>query len=335
MSTRLIIDTDTAQDDAFALLLALRTPGVRLEAITVAAGNVPFEQQLENALYTVEVAGRSGDVPVHPGARQPLLRPWVGAQEVHGADGMGDADFPRARQRPESEHAVDAMVRHVMASPGQIAIVAQAPLTNLALAVRREPRLPRATRHLYVMGGTNNGIGNITPAAEYNFYVDPEAAAIVLDAGFELTLVDWNLTLDQGLFDLAQLREIADLGTPLSEFFVRTNASALEFCRRQGIPGSTHPDSLTCAIAIDPSLVRRSRMVRVDVETQGALTRGYSSVDLLGVTGREPNARLVEEVDSKRFYAMMRQVLSGDRARPPALGAQDRPPATTFRPKRV
>lgn len=314
MATSLIIDTDTAQDDAFSLLLALRTPAVRLAAITIVAGNVPFEQQVENALYTVQVAGRAHEVPVHPGCDRPLLRPWVGAQHVHGDDGMSGAGFPPADQRPAAEHAVDAIVRLVMESPGETTIVAQGPLTNLALAVRREPRIAAATKHLFVMGGTNNGIGNVTPAAEYNFYVDPEAAKIVVAAGFPLTLVDWNLSLRQAVFDEATLARIARLDTPLSRFFTTVNRSALEFCRRQGIPGSTHPDSLTCALAIDPRMVRRSRTCFVDVETEGTLTRGYSFVDWLGSSGRQPNARLVEEIDSECFVSMMLQMLGAEPA---------------------
>ena len=307
--TRLIIDTDTAQDDAFSLLLALRTPGVQVEAITVVTGNVPFEQQVENALYTVEVAGRSGEVPVHRGCDRPLLRPWVSAQDVHGEDGMGDAGFAPARQRPAAEHAADAIVRLLMASPGEIDVVAHGPLTNLAAAVVRQPAIARAARHLYVMGGTNNGIGNVTPAAEYNFYVDPEAARIVLAAGFDLTLVDWTLTLDQGVFSPQTLERIERLDTPWSRFFTAVNRSALDFCRRQGIVGSTHPDSMTCALAIEPGLALRSRRCFVDVETQGELTRGYCLVDRLGTTGRDPNTTLVDDIDQERFLAMMLRAL--------------------------
>lgn len=307
---RLIIDTDTAGDDVFSLLLGLRTPGVTLEAITVCCGNVAFAQEVENALYTVEMAGRSGEVAVHPGMERPLIAPWVGAEYVHGADGMGDSHFPAARQRPDPEHAVDALIRHILAHPGEVTVVAQAPLTNLAVAVAREPRLAQAVRHVFIMGGTNNGIGNITPAAEYNFYVDPEAAKIVLASGLAITLVDWNLCLRQAVFDAGELQEIAKLDTKLARFFQQVNRRALEFCRAQGLAGSTHPDALTCALAIDPGLVRKSRACFVDVETRGELTRGYACVDWLGVLGRQPNVRVVEEVDHGRFFEMMLQALS-------------------------
>ena len=135
-------------------------------------------RSVENALYTVEMAGRSGEVPVYAGCPQPLAGDWVGAEYVHGQDGMGDSFFPRAAQRPEPEHAVDELLRRIDQSPGELTILAQAPLTNLATAVTRDPSIAGKVAHLYVMGG---GVGNITPAAEYNFYVDPEAAKIVFE----------------------------------------------------------------------------------------------------------------------------------------------------------
>lgn len=306
----LIIDTDTAGDDVFSLLLGLRTPEVDLRAITINVGNVAFDQQVENALYTVEMAGRSGEVPVYPGCDRPLIQRWVDAAYVHGEDGMGDSHFPRASQRPAPEHAVDALIRCVMEAPGEVTIVAQAPLTNLAVAFMREPRIASQVKGLFVMGGTNNGIGNVTPAAEYNFYVDPEAARIVIRAGFPLTLVDWNLCLRYSVFGDRELGRIERMNTPLSRFFGQVNRRALAFCREVGIPGSTHPDTLTCALAIDETLITRASRYYVDVETQGELTRGYSSVDTIDALKQPPNARVVEEVDVDRFREMVFRVLA-------------------------
>lgn len=307
MPTRLVIDTDTAGDDVFSLLLALRHPEAQLEAITICCGNVGFDQEVENALYTVQTSGRGGEVPVFPGCRRPLLADWVGAEYVHGEDGMGDSGFPLAEQRPESEHAVDALVRLINDNPGELTLIAQAPLTNIAVAVMRDPSIAHKVKRLYVMGG---GDGNVTPAAEYNFYVDPEAARIVLKAGFPLTLVTWTLTLSHGQFDREQLAGIDRLGTPLSTFFGQVNRRALAFCLEHGLSGSSHPDALTCAIALDPSLVERASSRYVDVETAGELTRGYSSIDVGGFFGREPNADVVEAVDSGRFYRMLLGVLA-------------------------
>src|SRR5207249_4273775 len=151
---------------------------------------------------------------------------WVGAEYVHGQDGMGDSFFPQAGQRTEPEHAVDELIRRINESPGELTILAQAPLTNLAAAVTRDPSIAGKVAHLWVMGG---GVGNITPAAEYNFFVDPEAAKIVADAGFPITLFTWTLTRTHGVFDDAKLAQIAALGTPLAKFFGQVNRKAREF----------------------------------------------------------------------------------------------------------
>jgi purine nucleosidase len=306
--TRLIVDTDTAGDDVFSLLIALLHPQAQLEAITVCCGNVSFEQELENALYTVEMAGRSGEVPVYAGIRTPLIAEWVGAEYVHGNDGMGDSGFPRAKQRPEPEHAVDELVRRINDSPGELTILAQAPLTNLAAAVTRDPSITGKVAQLHVMGG---GYGNITPAAEYNFFVDPEAAKIVVNAGFPLTLFTWTLTRTHGVFDDEKLARIAALGTPLAAFFGQVNRKAREFDDKVNhLGGSTHPDSMACAAIIDPSLVLATEEAVVDVETSGALTRGWSLIDTLDRTGREPNARVVTAFDTERFFELMVSILS-------------------------
>jgi purine nucleosidase len=303
---RLIVDTDTAGDDVASLLIALRHPNAQLEAITVCCGNVSFEQQVENALYSVEKAGRGGEVPVFPGCRRPLLREWAGAEYVHGEDGMGDNFFPPAQQRPEDEHGVDALVRLVNESPGELTILAQAPLTNIAAAVVRDPGFAKKVKRLVIMGG---GVGNITPAAEYNFYVDPEAAKIVFGAGFHITLFTWTLTLSHGVFDDAKLQRLAALESELSRFYEAFNRKALEFERKTGIQGTTHPDSMACAAIVAPELLRSSYDCFVDVETQGELTRGYSAIDRFHRYGREPNATVVDDFDNDGFFELMLGVL--------------------------
>jgi purine nucleosidase len=304
---RLIVDTDTAGDDVFSLLIGLLHPNAQLEAITVCVGNVRFEQEVENALYTVEMAGRAGEVPVYAGCDRPLIADWVGAEYVHGQDGMGDSFFPKAKQRPEPEHAVDELVRRINESPGELTILAQAPLTNIAVAVARDPSLAQKVKRLYVMGG---GTGNITPAAEFNFYVDPEAAKIVFKAGFPITLFTWTVTLSHGVVSDGRLEALHALDTPLTRFFEQVNRKALEFERSTGIQGSTHPDSMVAAAIVDPSLVLETRECFVDVETAGDLTRGYSLIDTLGTLGKEPNATVVEGFDVDRFYELLVEILS-------------------------
>jgi purine nucleosidase len=307
MSVRLVVDTDTAGDDVASLLIALRHPSVQIEAVTVCCGNVRFEQQVENALYAIERAGRSGEVPVFPGCERPLLREWAGAEYVHGQDGMGDSFFPPARQRPEEEHGVRALTRLVAENPGELTILAQAPLTNIGAAVARDRAFAQNVKELVIMGG---GVGNITPAAEYNFYVDPEAAKMVFGAGFpRITLFTWTLTLSHGVFDDAKLERIKALDTDLSRFYEAFNRKALEFERKTGVPGTTHPDSMACAAIVAPELVRSSFDCFVDVETQGELTRGFSAIDRLNRYGREPNATVVDDFDTDRFFDLMLDML--------------------------
>ena len=318
---RLIIDTDTAGDDVFSLILALTRPGVSVEAITISHGNVGFAQHAENALKTVEVCGRAGQVPVYLGAERPLSRKPLEAAYVFGADGMSDAGFAPTPQRPAPGEAADEIVRRIMADPGEITLLAQAPLTNLALAVQREPAIAKACRHLWIMGGTDNAVGNVTPAAEYNFYVDPEAAKIVLAAGFDVSIVTWTLTLRDGLFTLDQLAQLEALDTPRSRFFTQVNRTSLAFSQTtQGLGGSLHPDALTCAVALDERLILASEMCAVDVETRGELTRGYLSVshpilpdaELADpeLVARPPNARVIKAADSAAFFAAMMATLA-------------------------
>ncbi|SEQ03164.1 purine nucleosidase [Faunimonas pinastri] len=319
---RPIIDTDTAGDDCFSLLLALRDPAVKLEAITICNGNVQFEQQVENALYTVEVAGRGGTVPVHPGCPRPMLRKPLDAAYVFGRDGMSDANFHRAQQRPDDRHAIDAIVDRVMANPGEITILAQAPLTNIAAAYVKEPRIAENLRHLWIMGGTDNALGNVTSAAEFNFYVDPEAAKIVLNAGFRTSVVTWTATVRDAVLSPADLSEIEAMDTPLSRFFTQVNRASVEFSMKTGrLAGSVQPDSVTCACMLDESLVLESADCVIDVEVAGELTRGYSSVSHATLPdqaeadpelgqARGANARVVKRIDTAGYRAMLMKALA-------------------------
>ncbi|MDZ8275730.1 nucleoside hydrolase [Microbacterium aquimaris] len=311
MTLRLIHDTDTAQDDAFALLIGLRHPNAVVEAVTINYGNVGFDQMVENALYTIEVADIGRHVPVFEGCRLPMIAPFDDSSYVHGVDGFGGAGFPKAAQRPEAENAVTALIRMINDNPGELTIIAQAPLTNLACAVVADRSIAGKVKHLYIMGGTNNALGNITAAAEANFWHDPEAAKIVLAAGFPVTVVTWDLVMNQGRFSPEQLQIIDELDTPQSRFFAKANRASVEYVEKtHGVRGSTHPDSIAAAIAVEPAIVTRATDYFVDVETSPGLTQGYMLVDAVRRSGREPNARVIEEIDQDLFFATMVRALS-------------------------
>lgn len=300
----LVIDTDTAADDCFALLVGLLDPRADLKAVTIVGGNVGFDQQVHNALLTMSLAGRS--VPVHLGARDPLEREWVSAEDVHG-DGVGGQVYDGALET-EAEPAVDTLIRLAAENPGQLRVVCIGPLTNIALAVQKDPAFVTNVAGLWIMGGSINARGNITPAAEYNIYVDPEAAAIVFEAGFaNVTVISWDpLTIRDTVVTQPRLDRIAALDTPLSRFFVRANAATFAFDLENGLGGSTHPDSLTALLAIDPSYVLAAGSYRVEVETQGELTRGATVFDW---RSSAPNATAIESIDGERFFEYLLQLL--------------------------
>lgn len=296
---RMIIDTDTAADDSFALLVGLLHPNASLEAITIVAGNVAFEQQIENALLTVKAAGRSDEVPVHLGARVPMLRPWHESR-AHG-DGKGNHDFEKPTQLPSDEGAAEALVRIVKENPGQIDILAIGPLTNIATAVQLDRDFAGKVRELWVMGGCDNSVGNVTAAAEYNFYVDPEAADIVMNAGFDVTIATWTLTLAQATWSEEQLAEIAAIDNDLARFFTILDKPNIAYNRSEGIMGSTHPDSVTAMMLVRPDLVRARSRKFVAIETRSELTRGYSLFDDRPHRNA-PNATVIDEIDADGFF---------------------------------
>ena len=304
-----IIDTDTAQDDCIAILLGLLDPAAELLAITMVAGNVGFEQQVANAHLTLNVAGKLGRVPVHAGCRRPMLRDWVSATDVHG-DGSGGLSMDASAAVLSDEHGVDALLRITSERPGEVNIVAIGPLTNIATATVLDRGFASRVKSLYVMGGSNNGRGNVTASAEYNFYVDPEAAQIVMDAGFaDLHLVTWDpVTLRDATIRRVDFDRLGELGTPLARFFHRMCAATIDYDESVGIDGSTHPDSLAIALLLHPELVLAEAPYRVDVETRSELTRGYSAM-AWNKFNLVPNALVVEEVDSARFFGLLEQLL--------------------------
>ncbi|MDU5141229.1 MAG: nucleoside hydrolase [Paenibacillus dendritiformis] len=309
---RVIIDTDTAGDDTIAILTALHY--FQVEGIMITGGNVQFDQQVENALYTVQVAGKSGQVPVYKGHEGPIM--GIGQKEhrtvedVHGKDGMGDSFFEKAIQSPEKGHAVDFLIEAVHNNPGKIHLLAIAPLTNIAMAIKKDPTIVPKIPHLYIMGGTNNALGNITPSAEYNFYVDPEAAKIVLHSGIPITMVGWEMCTQYSIMDDNDHEEIEALGTKGAKFFKDVNKVVMRFNKTvHRLNGTTHPDTLLAAVAADEKIMTKSNLFHVDVETVGELTRGYSLVDINNRLERTRNVRVCEAIDREAFKNMLLDVL--------------------------
>jgi purine nucleosidase len=233
----------------------------------------------------------------------------VDASYGHGKDGLGDSGYPSSKRRVADEHAVHALIRLANLSPGGLTLVAIGPLTNLVLATRLDPALPTKYKRLVVMGGSIRGLGNVTPAAEFNVYADPEAAAIVLDAWPGLTLVSWETALDHGL-SAEQVETLLAIHSPRAEFFRRVTRRILEFVQQfLGVKGLFPCDPLAMAVALEPDIVRKVEAQYVQVELAGQHTRGYTAVDRRGQTGREANVNLVLEVDRERFWELMQAVV--------------------------
>src|SRR5580704_796419 len=285
MPRTFLIDTDTASDDAVALIMALRAPDVRVAAITVVAGNVPIEQATRNALYTAELCG--ANVPVYSGAATPLLRTYQNATWFHGRDGLGDHNYPAAREAPEATHAVDAIIATIEANPG-IVLVTLGPLTNIALALAKRPAIAQLVSRCVIMGGAPCCEGNITPAAEYNIYVDPEAARMVVRSGMPVELIGWQLSRAESVLNDREIAAVEALKTPLAHFAIECNSHARGAYKVQtGEDGICLPDPVAMCLAIDPSVGTSWSEHYLDVEVQSELTRGMTVVDRLNVADDE------------------------------------------------
>ncbi len=285
-----LIDTDTASDDAVALIMALRNPHIQVVAITTVAGNVPVLQATQNALYTAELCG-SG-VPVFIGAEKPLYRERYGAEWFHGLDGLGDHGYPPPKRAAEKRNVVDAIVEIIEANPGLV-LVTLGPLTNIALALQKSPSMAAKVSRCVVMGGNPCCEGNVTPAAEYNIWCDPEAARIVFRSGLPVELVGWHLCRGPAVLSLSDLRHVLALKNPIAQFAIECNSHAQQALRRQtGEHGIALPDPVAMAIALDPSIVTAQTRHFADVETESELTRGMTVVDRLNVAADERNREI-------------------------------------------
>jgi purine nucleosidase len=316
-----LIDTDTASDDAVAIMMALAEPNVRVLGLTTVAGNVGLEQATQNALLTAEIC--NSDVPVFAGADKPLNRAHDHAHWFHGKDGLGDRGFPMPKRKPEREPAVDAILRLAKAQPG-VTLVTLGPLTNIALALERDPGLAERIGRCVVMGGAPCCEGNVTPAAEYNIWVDPEAARAVFRSKLNIEMIGWHVSRGPSVLRDDEIAAIEALGTAKAKFAIESNMTAREAYRVQTSEiGLSLADPTAMAVALDRSIGLAWSRHRVAIESGSELTRGMTVVDRLNVhhdtnnahvwreaAGEHEGADVLWTLDSRRFKAMLKAALA-------------------------
>ena len=319
MTRTFLIDTDTASDDAVALIMALRAPDVRIAAITVVAGNVDVKQATRNALYTTELC--KSIVPVYSGAEKPLLRTYQNATWFHGRDGLGDHNYRAPQRSAERKHAVDAIIETIDANPGLV-LVTLGPLTNVALALSKVPTIAAKVSRCVIMGGAPCCEGNVTPAAEYNIWVDPEAASIVMRSGLPVELIGWHLCRGEAVLDPSDIALVDGFNNPLAQFAIESNSHARVALKIQtGEDGICLPDPVAMCLALDPTVGIEWSEHYVEVEAQSELTRGMTVVDRLNVADDERNravwepairngrAKVCWSINNKRWKEALYQAL--------------------------
>jgi purine nucleosidase len=300
----IIIDTDPGQDDAVAILLALASPELDVLGITTVAGNVPLHLTSRNALMVCELAGRP-DMRVFAGCDRPLLRPLVTAEHIHGRTGLDGPDLPEPTMALQPAHAVDWLVETLMAAgEGEVTLCPLGPLTNVAMALAREPRIASRIREIVLMGGGFFEGGNITPAAEFNIHVDPHAAAMVLGSGVPVVMMPLDVT-HKALTSRVRVERLRALGNragpavaALLDFFERYDEA------KYGSDGGPLHDPCTIAYLLRPELFA-GRRVNVEVETRSELTMGMTVVDWWRVTDRPANALVMRDIDADGFFDLL------------------------------
>ncbi|MEM6630592.1 MAG: nucleoside hydrolase [Bacteroidota bacterium] len=297
----ILIDTDTASDDAVALVMALNHPNIQVEALTVVAGNVPLDQAVQNALYTVALCGK--DTPVYGGLAKPLLRELQTAQFIHGKDGLGDIGLPLSGRVPAGGNAIDVILDSIRRFPRELEIIALGPLTNLAIAFAKEPDLVNQVKHCYIMGGVGKGPGNVTSVSEYNIWADPEAAQIVFQSGVPITMIGWDIAVGYAAFDANEVEAVRSLRTPLAKFCMDIQGDRSELSKGKYI--FTLPDPIAMAVALDGSIATYVEEHFVEISLSDNNTRGMTLIDYPMITQKTPNTRVVLEASKEKFLRML------------------------------
>ncbi|RPE71317.1 purine nucleosidase [Pacificibacter maritimus] len=300
---KIIIDTDPGQDDAVAILLALGSPEIDVLGITTVAGNVPLALTTTNALKVCEVAGRR-DVKVFAGCDRPLAQKLVTAEHVHGESGLDGIELPAPTLQAQDTHGVDFIIETLRNEPsGTVTLCPLGPLTNIATAFERAPDIIERVQEIVLMGGAYFEVGNITPAAEFNIYVDPEAADIVFKSGAKLTVLPLDVThkalvTKERLIPFKAMGHLGDVVIGWMDFFERFDIE------KYGSAGGPLHDPTVIAYVIKPELFT-GRFINVEIETKSELTRGMTVADWWGVTDRAPNATFIGDVDADGFFDLL------------------------------
>ena len=293
----MLLDCDTGVDDAVAILFTKYLNTLELVAVTTLAGNVEVEHTTRNTLQVLELAGMT-DIPVYMGAAHPILCEPITAHHVHGQNGLNDIELPKPKRAPEEMPAWDAIYETAKRYKGELTVVAVGPLTNLALAIAKYKELPKLIRRIVIMGGAAVG-GNVTPAAEFNVYADPEAADMVFSCGAPVYMCGLDVTM-RAYFTPEELDELAELGTKQAVFARDVMQGILKFYRNYNLRGVALHDPVTVLYADDDSYFQTDH-AGVRVETKGRLTRGKTVTDLYSDKQMEHNANIVIGVDRAAF----------------------------------
>ena len=299
---RILIDTDPGIDDSLAILLALASPEVQLEGLTTVHGNCSVEQGTINALSVLELA-RASHIPVARGCHLPLVQPSLLAPETHGDTGLGYAKLPAPSIAPASQHAVDFLIDKLLSAPGEYTLVAVAPLTNIAIAMRKEPRIIPAIKEMVIMGAAIRHQGNTTPLAEFNVYVDPHASHIVYHSGVPMTLVPLDVTY-QCILTPTDVLRLKQITSPLPGFIADMTRFYMEFHDAyQKIDGCVINDPLALALTFAPELCDYENHY-VDVDVQGGVSMGKTFADFYQMSGKPANMRVALGVRGRDFIEL-------------------------------
>ncbi|HPS45521.1 MAG TPA: nucleoside hydrolase [Treponemataceae bacterium] len=308
---RAILDVDTGHDDAVAIMMAARDPALALEGITVTAGNQTLPKTLQNTLNLCSALDIAA--PVYGGMTRPLMAELEPAARIHGESGFDGPVFDSCGKKAEKEHAVNFLVDAVMgAASGEITLIAVAPLTNIAMAMRLEPAFAGRLGELIIMGGSM-GRGNVTPSAEFNIHTDPEAASIVFNSGANITMIGLDVTTTVVLDD-ARLNALKGIPGSAAKIFAASMEHYSAACKAYTGECPAMHDPCCVAYASDPSIIA-ARRAAVDIELSGAYTRGRTVVDLVGSSGKKQNALVALSIDNARFWARLEDALGRYRDR--------------------